>query len=110
MTLVVARSPHDVVSTVDRVVDALNQRAIEVFARIDHAGGARAAGLELADEVLLVFGRPAVGALCCKPTHAHGSTSRSGCSSGPTAGRRRSLSGTRTSSPTTTPCPATACS
>jgi uncharacterized protein (DUF302 family) len=59
--LVVARSPHDVASTVERVVDALNQRDIAIFARIDHAGGARAAGLELADEVLLVFGSPAVG-------------------------------------------------
>ena len=32
-----------------------------VFARIDHAAAARAVGLELPDEVVLVFGDPAVG-------------------------------------------------
>jgi uncharacterized protein (DUF302 family) len=61
MALVVTRSPHDVAGTVERLVAGLDRRGIEVFARIDHAGGARAAGLELADEVLLVFGNPAVG-------------------------------------------------
>jgi uncharacterized protein (DUF302 family) len=61
MALVVARSPHDVAGTVERVVDAVERRGITVFARIDHAGGARAAGLELPDEVLLVFGSPAAG-------------------------------------------------
>lgn len=61
MALVVTRSPHDVPTTVERLTAALHRRGVEVFARIDHAGGARAAGLELADEVLLVFGNPAVG-------------------------------------------------
>jgi uncharacterized protein (DUF302 family) len=32
-----------------------------LFVTIDHAAGARAAGLQLPDEVLLVFGDPAVG-------------------------------------------------
>ncbi len=61
MALVVTRSPHDVAGTVERLTAALGRRGIEVFARIDHAGGARAVGLELADEVLLVFGDPAIG-------------------------------------------------
>jgi uncharacterized protein (DUF302 family) len=61
MALVITRSPHDVTGTVERLAAGLRRRGIEVFARIDHAGGARAAGLELADEVLLVFGNPAVG-------------------------------------------------
>jgi uncharacterized protein (DUF302 family) len=61
MALVITRSPHDVMGTVERLAAGLRRRGIEVFARIDHAGGARAAGLELADEVLLVFGNPAVG-------------------------------------------------
>jgi uncharacterized protein (DUF302 family) len=34
-----------------------------VFARVDHGGGAHAAGLELADEELLIFGDPPVGTL-----------------------------------------------
>jgi uncharacterized protein (DUF302 family) len=59
--LVVTRSPHDVATTVERVAGALRRRGIAEFARIDHARGAREAGLELADEVLLVFGSPAVG-------------------------------------------------
>ena len=49
--------------TVDRLVSALGARGIRVFARIDHAAGAREAGLELADEELLVFGDPRVGTL-----------------------------------------------
>jgi uncharacterized protein (DUF302 family) len=45
----------------DRLVSALNRRGITVFARIDHAGNARGAGLELAGEELLVFGDPRAG-------------------------------------------------
>jgi uncharacterized protein (DUF302 family) len=44
-------------------VAALEKRGVTVFARIDHAGGARAVGLELADEQLLVFGDPRAGTL-----------------------------------------------
>lgn len=61
MALVVAHSPHSVTATVEGVIQGLGRRGITVFARIDHAGGAREAGLELADEVLLMFGSPAVG-------------------------------------------------
>jgi uncharacterized protein (DUF302 family) len=32
-----------------------------LFARIDHAAGARAVGLALGDEVVLVFGNPQAG-------------------------------------------------
>jgi uncharacterized protein (DUF302 family) len=59
--LVVGESIHDVATTVDRVSDALDQRGVRLFAVIDHAAGARQAGLELADEAVLVFGNPAVG-------------------------------------------------
>jgi uncharacterized protein (DUF302 family) len=59
--LVVATSPHDVTSTVARVEAALRTRGVALFAAVDHAAGAREAGLELADEVLLVFGNPKVG-------------------------------------------------
>ena len=39
----------------------LADRGIEVLASIDHAAGARRAGLELDDEVVVFFGDPAVG-------------------------------------------------
>jgi uncharacterized protein (DUF302 family) len=61
MPLTAANSPHSVTVTTDRLVAALNRRDINVFARVDHSGGARAARLELADEELLIFGDPRVG-------------------------------------------------
>lgn len=48
-------------TTLQAVLDGLQRRGITVFAVIDHAGGARAAGLELPDETLVIFGNPAVG-------------------------------------------------
>jgi len=61
MSLVTAVSPHPVRATVERVLAALETRGIQVFARIDHGAGARAAGLELADEEVVIFGDPRVG-------------------------------------------------
>jgi uncharacterized protein (DUF302 family) len=61
-----------VTDTVDRLVAALDGRGIRVFARIDHAAGAREAGLELADEQLLVFGDPRVGTLLMQDDAAVG--------------------------------------
>ncbi len=60
-TLRVSEVPGDVSSVVDLLIAALRDRGVEVFATVDHGAGARASGLELADEVLLVFGNPAVG-------------------------------------------------
>ena len=59
--LQVSEVPGDVASVVGRLTAGLRDRGVEVFATIDHAAGARAAGLDLPDEVLLVFGNPAVG-------------------------------------------------
>ena len=59
--LVTAESAHDVAETVDLISSELRDRGVRLFAVIDHAAGAREAGLELADEVVLVFGNPAVG-------------------------------------------------
>jgi uncharacterized protein (DUF302 family) len=53
--------PGDVASTIGLVTAALQARGVTLFATVDHAGGARAAGLELDDEVLLLFGNPAAG-------------------------------------------------
>lgn len=59
--LVVRRSAHNVAATVELLTAALARRGVTLFATIDHAAGARQAGLELDDEVLLVFGDPATG-------------------------------------------------
>ncbi len=59
--LTVVPAPFDVPTTVARLRTALDERGIEVFAVVDHAAGARAAGLALADEVMILFGNPAVG-------------------------------------------------
>jgi beta-galactosidase len=63
MTLTFAESPHGVHATSDRLVAALRRRELTLFARIDHGGAARAAGLELPDEELLIFGDPRAGTL-----------------------------------------------
>ena len=59
--LTIVEVDGDVPSAVARIEHALHESGITVFARIDHGAGARAAGLELPDEVVLVFGDPAVG-------------------------------------------------
>jgi uncharacterized protein (DUF302 family) len=61
MPLITVNSPHTVRATIDRVLGALESRDIHVFARIDHAAGARAVGLELADEEVVIFGDPRAG-------------------------------------------------
>jgi uncharacterized protein (DUF302 family) len=63
MSLQVVESPHSVAVTIDRLVATLKQRGATVFARVDHAGGARGAGLELPDEELLIFGDPRAGTM-----------------------------------------------
>lgn len=63
MSLIAANSPHTVTRTMDRLVAALERREIAVFARVDHGGGARDAGLPLAAEEVLIFGDARVGTL-----------------------------------------------
>jgi uncharacterized protein (DUF302 family) len=72
MSLLSTRSRDCVEATVDRLVTALERRQIEVFARIDHGGAARRAGLELADEEVLIFGDPRVGTLLMQADPAVG--------------------------------------
>ena len=59
--MLITRSPHDYRETVERLLAAIEQRGITVFARIDHAAAAREVGLSLADEEVVVFGNPKAG-------------------------------------------------
>lgn len=43
------------------LVDAIERRGLTVFTRIDHAAGAREAGLDLEDEQVILFGNPQSG-------------------------------------------------
>ncbi len=61
MAFKTVESPYSVDHTVGRLIDSLFRRGITVFARIDHASNARLAGLELADEQVLIFGDPRAG-------------------------------------------------
>ncbi len=44
-----------------RMHEALDAHGLQLFARIDHAAGARKADVELEANVLLIFGNPGVG-------------------------------------------------
>jgi uncharacterized protein (DUF302 family) len=59
--LVTERSVYGYGETVGRVIDAIESRGLTLFARIDHAAAAREAGLELADEQVVLFGNPRAG-------------------------------------------------
>ena len=60
-SVIVKRSAHDYDETTRLLLDAIERRKLTVFARVDHAAGAREAGLELADEEVVLFGNPRSG-------------------------------------------------
>ena len=47
--------------TLTRLLAAIASRNLTVFAQFDHAAAARAVGMELADETVVVFGNPRAG-------------------------------------------------
>lgn len=49
-------SSTDFTSTVERIVDALKEAGLILFARIDHAAGARDAGMEMPPATVLIYG------------------------------------------------------
>lgn len=59
--LVTLQSAHDFDTTLGRLTAALEAKGITIFARIDHAAGAKNVGLELRPTMLIVFGNPAAG-------------------------------------------------
>ncbi|QDC10361.1 DUF302 domain-containing protein [Oceanicola sp. D3] len=50
-----------VAEVADRLVAAIEGAGATVFARVDHAGGAERAGMELAPMELVIFGNPKLG-------------------------------------------------
>ncbi len=54
-------SAHSVSATLDKLEEILKKKGITVFARIDHASGAKKVGLELNPTQLLIFGNPKLG-------------------------------------------------
>lgn len=59
--MIVVRSASSYAETTKSLVEAIERRGLTVFARIDHAAGAREVGLELADEEVVLFGSPRSG-------------------------------------------------
>lgn len=59
--LAVRASKYPVKQTMDRLVAALEAKGIKAAARIDHAAGAKAAGLEMKPTEVVLFGNPKLG-------------------------------------------------
>jgi uncharacterized protein (DUF302 family) len=54
--LIVVRSSHGPAETMDRLVAEIKAKGLTVFARIDHASGAKEVGLPLRPTELVIFG------------------------------------------------------
>jgi uncharacterized protein (DUF302 family) len=59
--LIVKKSGHPVAATLDKLEGIVKKKGFTVFARIDHAAGARKVGKSLRPTQLLIFGNPKVG-------------------------------------------------
>jgi uncharacterized protein (DUF302 family) len=47
--------------TLRRLTAAIERRGLTMFAQVDHAAAARAVGMELPDELVVLFGNPRAG-------------------------------------------------
>ena len=54
--LITIPSVHSAKETIDRIESDIKSKGMTIFARIDHAAGAKEAGLTLAPTLLLIFG------------------------------------------------------
>lgn len=59
--LIEKSSPHSVAVTIDRLQAAVEGAGATVFARVDHAEGAKSVDAELRPTEMLMFGNPALG-------------------------------------------------
>ncbi len=55
------KSHHDVKTTVNRLVKALEAKGMKIFVRVDFSKGAKNAGQDLRPTELVVFGNPKIG-------------------------------------------------
>jgi len=60
-TFIQKKSPYGVSETLDRLEAVLKKKGITIFARVDHAAGARKVGQQMTDTQLLIFGNPKMG-------------------------------------------------
>jgi len=59
--IIMVESNYSVPETLDRLTKILTSKGITIFARVDHAAGAKKVGKELAPTQLLIFGNPKLG-------------------------------------------------
>ena len=59
--MIILQSKYAVSQTIDRLEAALTKKGMTIFKRVDHAEGARRAGMDLRPTELLIFGNPRVG-------------------------------------------------
>lgn len=59
--IVAVKSNASVSETIDRLASAIEAKGITVFARVDHAAGAKSAGMDMRPSQLLIFGNPKLG-------------------------------------------------
>jgi uncharacterized protein (DUF302 family) len=59
--LVTRTSPHGVAETIEKIDATAKARGMTVFARIDHSGAAKAAGLEMRPTQVIILGNPKGG-------------------------------------------------
>lgn len=58
---IVKSSPHSVAETLDRFEKIIKSKGITVFARINHAAGAKKVGASLNPTEVIIFGNPKLG-------------------------------------------------
>ena len=68
--LVSVKSAHDVPTTTDNLVAVLEGKGMMVFARIDHAAGAKKVDMTLEPTELVIFGNPKMGTALMKCGHS----------------------------------------
>ncbi|MBM3620195.1 MAG: DUF302 domain-containing protein [Alphaproteobacteria bacterium] len=70
--IVATPSAHSVADTVSKIEATAKARGLTIFARVDHSGEAKAAGLDMPPTQLLVLGNPKAGTplMLAKPSLA----------------------------------------
>ncbi len=59
--IVTIQSSYSVQTTLDRLTKIMTSKGLTIFARVDHAAGAKKVGMEMAPTQLLIFGNPKLG-------------------------------------------------